>query len=161
MAEQPKDVGAGAKDDDRDNGGGGGGKAAAAPASAGEQDKDPNRPERAPAGSPAAETTVQGGDGEDLVTEKPVPTERTVAQFVVSVDATTGAIVKIEDLDETTGQRREFTPEEYAAAYAFAGYAAPYYAMYASAFLDLTAPPTADTYIKALAQYARSVSGKS
>src|SRR5690242_16558955 len=50
-----------------------------------------------------------------LATEKPVPSapEKKTSQYVVTVDNTTGLPVKMEKLDEQTGNRTEFSNEEY------------------------------------------------
>jgi hypothetical protein len=69
-------------------------------------------------------------------------------EYVVSVDATTGSIVKIEKLDEKTQERKEFTENEYAAAYAFGSSAAPYYAAYAACLYDPWSSPAVQNYLK-------------
>jgi hypothetical protein len=109
------------------------------------------------------------------VTEKPVPTRRPAAsrsatprsatsrkisQYVVSVDDATGGIVKIEKLDEQTGESREFTAEEYTAAYSFASCAAPYYAAYAASLYDPLSSVAVQEYMKAMADYLRAFAPK-
>jgi hypothetical protein len=91
------------------------------------------------------------GEQEPPVAEKPVATRRKISQYVVSVDDATGFTVKVEKLDEATGQRKELTQEEYAAAYALVSYAMPYYAAYTAPLYD---PMQAyRSYLKALADY--------
>ena len=53
---------------------------------------------------------------ENLATEKPVPSvpAKKTSQYVVTVDNTTGVAVKVEKLDEDTGERKELTKSEYA-----------------------------------------------
>ncbi|HSF33877.1 MAG TPA: hypothetical protein VLK82_25900 [Candidatus Tectomicrobia bacterium] len=105
------------------------------------------------------------------VTEKPVPSRRPatprsapsrgaisrkISQYVVSVDDATGSIVKIEKLDEKTGKSREFTQQEYTAAYSFASCAAPYYAAYAASLYDPLSSPAVQAYVKAIADYLKA-----
>jgi len=100
-------------------------------------------------------TSPPGGQ-EPRVTERPVATQRRISQYVLSVEDATGAIAKIEKLDER-GQRNELTQEEYAAAYSFAGYIAPYYTMYAASLYDPLSNPVLQAYLKAIADYMRTL----
>ncbi|MDQ3895921.1 MAG: hypothetical protein M3326_01515 [Actinomycetota bacterium] len=93
---------------------------------------------------------------EPRVTEKPVAQARRVAEYVVSVDQTTGAIMKIERL-ERDGSRKEFTEEEYVAAYTSLSYAAPYFASYAAALYDPLNDPAIQTYLKAVVDYWKAL----
>jgi hypothetical protein len=90
-------------------------------------------------------------------TERPVPSERRLSQYVLSVDDSTGAIVKIEKLDPEAGARTELTREEYAAAYSYAFYAAPFYASYAASLYDPLDDPAAQAYLKGITDYAKSL----
>jgi hypothetical protein len=101
--------------------------------------------------------TSPAGGGKPPVTEKPVATRRKISQYVVSVDDATGSIVKIEKMDEQTGTPREFTQEEYAAAYGFASYAAPYYAAYAAALYNPLSSPAVQAYVKGIADYFKAL----
>jgi hypothetical protein len=92
------------------------------------------------------------------VTEKPVALRRKISQYVVSVDDATGAIVRIETLDEKTGQPREFTQEEYAAAYGFASYVAPYYAAYTASLYDPLSSAAVQAYLKGISDYLKTFS---
>lgn len=94
------------------------------------------------------------------VTERPVASRRKISEYVVSVDDETGAIVKIERVDEDTNARTELTQDEYAAAYAFASYAAPYYASYAASLYDPLSSPAAQAYLKTISNYAKAVTGR-
>jgi len=51
-------------------------------------------------------------DEEVPVTEKPVPTEAKTSEYVVTVDDSSGAVVKIEEVSEKSGERREFSGRE-------------------------------------------------
>jgi hypothetical protein len=121
------------------------------------------RPEKEPqavadeqAPKTASEGTPPPGGTEPPVTEKPVATRRKISQYVVSVDGATGSIVKIEKLDEQTGKPKEFTQAEYAAAYSFASYAAPYYAAYAASLYDPLSSPAVQAYVKGIADYLKA-----
>jgi hypothetical protein len=97
---------------------------------------------------------------EPLVTEKPVASRRKVSQYVLSVDDTTGSILKMEKLDEKTGQRKEFTQDEYASAYSFGSYLAPYYAAYAASLHDPLNSPAVRAYLQAISEYVKAFTGK-
>lgn len=115
-------------------------------------------------GEPQAPVTehpvaTRPGESQPSATEKPVVTRRHIAQYVVSVDDATGTIVKIEKVDGQTGQPKEFTPEEYAAAYSFAsyaGYGAPYGAQYAAPLYAPLSNPTVQAYLKAMSDYLKA-----
>jgi hypothetical protein len=94
------------------------------------------------------------------VTEKPVPTRSKTSQYVVSVDDATGFVVKIEKLDDETGQRREFTQDEYMAAYASMSSAMPYYAAYAASLYDPQSSPAMQAYFMALSDYVKAFTKK-
>ena len=78
----------------------------------------------------------------------------------MSVDDATGVIVKIEKLDDDTDERKELSRDEYAAAYTYAAYAAPYYASYAASLYDPLASPAAQSYLKSIADYAKSLTAR-
>jgi hypothetical protein len=96
------------------------------------------------------------GEKEAPVTEKPVATTRKISQYVVSVDDGTGRIVKMEKQDEKTGERKEFSQQEYAAAYAFGSSAAPYYAASAASLYDPLSSPAVQAYLKTISDYWRA-----
>ena len=104
----------------------------------------------------ASEGTSPAGGEVPPVTEKPVATRRKISQYVVSVDEATGSIVKIEKMNEQTGKPRELTQEEYAAAYGFASYAAPYYAAYAASLYDPLSSPAVQAYVKGVSDYLKA-----
>jgi len=62
-------------------------------------------------------------------TEKPVPQAKKITEYVVSIDDATGAVVKIEQVDPKTGQRRELTQEQYAGASSVTNTGVPYFAV--------------------------------
>lgn len=87
-------------------------------------------PARTPADRPSREA-APGRQGEALPTEKPVPSRRggETTQYVVTVDSRTGFAVRIERLDEETGERHElplsaFAPDPTTALAYYQGYAA-------------------------------------
>jgi hypothetical protein len=90
------------------------------------------------------------------VTEKPVAQQRGVVQYVVSVDESTGLIVKVEKQDEE-GTPKELSEEEYLAAFAYASYAAPYYAAYTSSLYDPLSTPAGQAYLKAVIDVWKSL----
>jgi hypothetical protein len=96
------------------------------------------------------------GEKEAPVTEKPVATRRKISQYVVSVDDATGCIIKMEKQDEKTGERKEFTQQEYAAAYACGSSAAPYYAAYAASLYDPVSSPAVQAYLKSISDYIKA-----
>ena len=110
--------------------------------------------------------TAAGATADEIeppVTEKPVPTQMKISQFVVSVDDSTGAIVKIERLDEQTGLRTELTQQEYAAGYAlasYAGYLTPYLASHAANLYPSLRDPAAEAYLKGVTDYIKAVTAK-
>jgi len=61
--------------------------------------------------------------------EKPVPTTQPKQhQFVVTVDGQSGAVTKIEKIDDKSGNKTELSKEEYAAMYGqWLALASPYY----------------------------------
>jgi hypothetical protein len=83
--------------------------------------KESTPPPSGPDTAPAAGSEGQGTP----VTEKPVPQKVDLARYILSVDNADGTIVKMEKLDEKTGEPRELDRDEYAAAFAFAGYPLP------------------------------------
>ncbi len=96
---------------------------------------------------------------ETLVTEKPVPSvpAKKTSQYVVTVDNETGLAVKIEKLDEGTGEHKELSKEEYTAVFAYASLAAPYYAGY-SAYAPTYSPESASVvqaYYRGVADYLK------
>jgi hypothetical protein len=106
------------------------------------------------------ENTASTGDTPP-VTEKPVPTQRKISRYVASVDEATGCVVKIEKLDEKTGEPKALSQEECAAAYAYANYAAPYYAGYAASMYDPMSSPAMQVYLaylKAISDYSKTLS---
>jgi len=105
--------------------------------------------------SPSQGTPPPGGSAPP-VTEKPVATRRKISQYVVSVDDATGSIIKIEKIDEQTGKPREFTQEEYAVAYGFASYVAPYYAACAASLYDPLSSPAVQAYVKGISDYLKA-----
>lgn len=72
----------------------------------------------------AARKASRAADKEpdDLVTEKPVPSApvKNTSQYVVTVDNRTMLPVRIEKLNEDTGERKELSKEEYAQIYSYA-----------------------------------------
>jgi hypothetical protein len=72
---------------------------------------------------------VQKKKKEALVMETPVPSapEKKTSQYVVTVDNQSGLAIKIEKLDEETGQRTELSQDEYAGVLAYASLAASNY----------------------------------
>jgi hypothetical protein len=94
-------------------------------------------------------------------TEKPVATTRQLSEYVISVDEATGLVVKIEKLDGETSNRDELTQQEYAAAYSYACYTAPYYATAAAALYDPLQSPAAQAYLKNIADYVKAMSPSS
>jgi hypothetical protein len=102
-------------------------------------------------------STSPAGGEQPPVTEKPVATRRKISQYIVSVNDATGSIVKIEKMDEQTGKPREFTQEEYAVAYGFASYAAPYYAAYAASLYNPLSSPAVQAYVKGIADYLKAL----
>lgn len=100
--------------------------------------------------------TSEAEGSEKLATEMPVPTVRRISQYLVSVDDTTGTVVRIEKVDPDKGDKKELSQDEYAAAYAYAGYSAPYYATYAASLYDPLSDPAIQTYMKAAADYAKA-----
>ena len=108
-----------------------------------------------------AEPDENAAPGNGTSPRPPRPARRRgLATYVVAVDETTGLAVKIERLDEQTGARRELSLEEYASAYAFAGYAAPFYAAYAATLVDPYDHPAMRAYYKGLADYTRALIGR-
>jgi hypothetical protein len=69
--------------------------------------------------SPAAD---KNPDAFALVTEKPVPSTpvKGTSQYVVTIDNRTMLPVRIEKLNEDTGERKELSKEEYAQSYSYA-----------------------------------------
>ena len=139
------------------------GGAAVASTEPGESEQRPEEESQAVAEEQTHNTSNEGtpppGEQEPSltpVTEKPVAIRRKISQYVVSVDDATGAIVRIETLDEKTGKPREFTQEEYAAAYGFASYVAPYYAAYTASLYDPLSSPAAQAYLKGISDYLKA-----
>jgi hypothetical protein len=98
--------------------------------------------------------------GKSRVTEKPVPSQRKISKYVASVDDATGYLIKIEKLDEKTGEPRALSTEECAAASA---YAAPYYADYAASLYGAMSSPATHlhhAYLKAISDYVKMFSQK-
>jgi hypothetical protein len=134
-------------------------------AAAGENEQKPEKEEpqamaEEQKNTPSSEGIRSAGEKEAPVTEKPVATRRKILQYVVSVDDATGCIVKMEKQDEKTGERKEFTQQEYAAAYAFGSYAAPYYAAYAASLYDPVSSPAVQAYLKSISDYIKACTVK-
>jgi hypothetical protein len=90
-----------------------------------------------------------------LVMETPVPSapEKKTSQYVVTVDNQTGLAIKIEKLDEETGERTELSQEEYGGLLAYASLTASnYYGGY-----DDYAPTSAmaQAYYQGVADYLK------
>jgi hypothetical protein len=130
----------------------------------GEREQEPREEPQAVAEQQRPNTSSEGtpppGGQEPPVTEKPVATRRKISQYVVSVDDATGSIVKIEKLDERTGERRELTPEEAAAACCAASYGAPYYAGYTTLLYDSLSVPSVQVYLKTISDYVKAFTGE-
>jgi len=110
-------------------------------------------------------TTI--GDRQPPPKRSPLATDTPVAnkgggasKYVISVDDASGFAVKIEKLDEKTGNRSELSLEEYAAAYSFAAYSAPFYAAYAASLYDPYEDPAVKGYYQALADYVKAFTVK-
>jgi hypothetical protein len=79
--------------------------------------------DKAPAKGGQSTTEQTSTVQENVATEKPTPVGlvKKHSLYVLRVDDETGSLVKIEKLDETTQERKELTPQEYALAWAYAG----------------------------------------
>jgi len=115
---------------------------------------DEHPPDSTSAGPPPA------GEQGPPVTEKPVATRRPISHYVVSVDDTTGSIVKIEKLDEQTGERKRLTQADYVAAYGRAASAAPPYAANAASLYRSLSSPVMEAYVKVIADYIKAFTGQ-
>lgn len=76
-------------------------------------------------GAASGGTSDQGEGKGTPATEDPVPQQRDLARYVLSFDKTGGTIVKMEKIDEETGETKELGREDYAAAFASARAASP------------------------------------
>ena len=128
----------------------------AAPKGEGGESSATKQAERRPSKARSRSTKALEGRQRAQPTEKPVATSRTLSQFVISVDDGTGAIIKIERLDDETNERTELSREEYVAAYSHAYFAAPYYASYAASLYDPLSSPDAQAYLKFISDYAKA-----
>jgi hypothetical protein len=129
----------------------------------GEREQEPREEPQAVAEEQRRNTSREGtpppGGQEPPVTEKPIATRRKISQYVVSVDDVTGSIVKIEKLDEQTGERKELTQEEAAAACCFASYGAPYYGAYTTSLYESLSSPSVQAYLKGISDYVKAFTG--
>ena len=129
-----------------------------------EEPRAAEKPEEPPAVEKPEEPPAAEKPEEPPVTEKPVPTETALVQYLVSVDSAKGIVVKIERVDEKTGERRELTQEEYVAAYAATSYPASYYAGYtAYPYAPVTSTPAMEAYwayLKAISDYVKTLTEK-
>ena len=114
-----------------------------------------------------ASSTSSGKKTEPLATEKPVPSVpvKKTSQYVITVDNTTGLAVKIEKLDEDTGERTELTKSEYAQAQSGASLAAaPFYAGYggsAPAVSPMESSALIQAYYRGIADYLNALTSLS
>lgn len=101
---------------------------------------------------PSSKEPGERGDKERPATEKPIPSQSRLTQYIVSVDEM-GYARKIEKLNEATGERKELSNEEYAAAYSLASSVAPYYAHCATTMYDPLHSAAMQNYVKSVSDY--------
>jgi hypothetical protein len=124
----------------------------------GEESTMPDETRGSETAKPAAPIPPAASGPSAPSTEKAVPTQaaKATSQYVVTVDNNTCLVVKIEKLDEGTGDRKELSASEYLACMAYAGQVNPASALTGAAY-SASAAPLVQGYWQGYVDYLKAL----